>query len=371
MNQYVNNLIALQTSGLAESSKLSIAKRHEMWNHLVCLYGPVEEKSKLISILYNSCYNPQCDVHYLKSCAEFFREKDVDKLFEILDRYFSYYLNNESACAFPLDLASTILNNVISEIERTKADLFESSVVLLYKYSLETASQICKSNEDSLYEPLATLNHKLSLLFKMQGKSDQSSSNLRSKVIYSILNHICRIQTKYVCTFRKSATIQITLELYQNLFKLVDVVQLEPCNVKNGNLMVFQCWYACVSFIIENLNLDHLHEKFAQALDVANDFTTNMLLRSYRKTDASSSNDRINFRSFVSTVGKLSLLVSKLDSQNSNKALNAVLIRPVLRFFLAVPEQLVVSMHDVSITCVYFYDYINILYKDYIRAFIV
>lgn len=352
MSQYLNHLIALQTACLAQSNKLSVGKRHETWNNLVCLFELWEDKSKLIALLCDDVSNPEYDMHYLKTCMKYLTEKYVDKTFQILDKYFAYSLTNNSTTPLPLDLASTILNNVISEIENkcnTKSERdFQSTMILLYKYSLETACQITKSKEDHLYESLATLNNKFTVLFKLLGK--YASNPLSGKLVLSILTHLYWTQTKYICQFRKPATVQLVLEMYQNFFKLANMVSIEQCNAKSRNQMLFQCWYVCVTLITDNLNLDHLYGKFAQALTVIDGFVTEMLLSSFRKEELSSV-DRSNFRCYVTAVSKLSTFVCKIDARNMNRALNSDLMSPVLKFFLAVPEELIVTyVADVSIT---------------------
>lgn len=354
LSQTMCNLIAMLSSKLSKNtSKLSTQDRHQLWDNLICLYQPMDDKTRLIFLLNELAYakSNSCDIYYLESYVEQFTRESLPNLFVILDNYYACYWKLDNKRLH--DVVNKILDHIISIIGKNNNSEWEIIVISVYKYLHRITYHITKSNhEELLHDSLVMFNAQLSDLSSLVTKmKNQEQTSLFQKILSSILNHFSFFQIKYLSQFKKTSMIKNIVEIYRNIFNVAQTVRTKDqyLSRKNENLMLYQSWYSCLTTICENLNLDHLHKNFVRALNTANDFTMRMFLLMFNEntTIGAAESDRHDLKSFVLNIGKLTQAVTKLDPKSQNKKMNSYLIKPLMDFFLVIPEKYVDPVAEV------------------------
>lgn len=337
----------MQTSRLSKSSEFPTEIRHKLWNHLFYLYKPIPDKTKLISLLPSNCYNPSCDIFYLKSCMELFTRENLLILIGILDKYCAYYLDKRIDSSQLLDISNTILNNVINDIECFSSDsVFESTLVLIYKYSFERTFLVSQSSKESIKENLAVSNSKMKIILELLSIHEKESERykLSSLLMMGMLNHLGITKNKYASQYKEPSTVDLILDMFGHLFKLAKTTFTKLNDLKGSNQNLFRCWCVFIYLITENLNEEHLH--MIDTLIEANNLIISLLL--YKLKNGTSDFDGHNLNSFIRHIGVLVQSVNNLDVKNKNNTINPMLVKSVLSFFLAIPEHIIEPVAGVS-----------------------
>uniref|UniRef100_A0A8D9BYX6 Uncharacterized protein n=1 Tax=Cacopsylla melanoneura TaxID=428564 RepID=A0A8D9BYX6_9HEMI len=373
LNQSLANLRTLLSLKLStQDSKLSVADRHSVWNRLVILYKPIEDKTKLISFLREVAFGksqPIGDVFYLQTCAHVFTINHLAALFGILDTYYAFAWKSQDTSGI-FNVASHILDGISAEInsdkelqgigaKKNKTQL-EMGCISVYKHLHEITHHITKSWSESVMSGYFTrftnqLNILLTLVQSVTSQKDSNqNSSLCQKTLTSILMHLSLFQLKHLNVFVQTETIHCILNMYKTIFHMAQFLWTEEqylCQ-KHDNLLFYHSWYACLTIIIESLTVTTLHKKLTEVLKLINNFIGNMFVLLYSK-NAVDTDDRCDLSSFLSNLGKLSQLVLKLDAGHVNKNMNMILGQWLLEVFPNIPDKYSTTVVDTVVNIAY------------------